>query len=74
MITVSDCQQLINKWEERLQSPLHSFDYRNALSECIDELNHLIGHSIEEELSYQDYLDMEADSYLSAMKDYEEIA
>lgn len=74
MITISDCQQLVNKWMERTQNPLHSFDYKNALSECIDELNHLISHSIEEELLYQDYLDMEADSYLSAMKDYEETA
>lgn len=74
MITVYDCQQIVNKWTERAQNPLHSFDYKNALSECINELNQLISHSIEEELSYQDYLDMEADSYLSAMKNYEETA
>lgn len=74
MITISDCQQLVNKWMERTQNPLHSFDYKNALLECVDELNHLINHSIEEELLYQDYLDVEADNYLSAMKDYEETA
>ena len=74
MITISDCQQLVNKWMERVQNPLHSFDYKNALLECVDELNHLINHSIEEELLYQDYLDMEAGNYLSTMKDYEETA
>lgn len=68
MITVNDCQQLADKWTERMNNPTQSFDYKNALSECIYELNQLINHSIEEELTYQDFLDMEADSHISNLE------
>lgn len=74
MITVSDLQQLISKWQERIDSPFQPFAYKNGIGECIYELNQLISDSIQEELSYSDFLSMESDSYLSSMEAHEEVA
>lgn len=75
MITVSDIQQLIASWEERLDTSFQPSSYKDALSECIYELNQLITSSIDEELSYQEYLDSwAADDYLSTMEAHEQIA
>lgn len=74
MITISDLQNLITKWQERVSNPSQPFAYVNGVSECIYDLNQLISHSIQEELSYEDYLSMEADNYLSSMEAHEHIA
>lgn len=75
MITVSDMQQLLASWTERLNTSFQPSPYKDALSECIYELNQLITHSIDEELSYQEYLDSwTADDYLSTMEAHEQIA
>lgn len=74
MITVSDIQQLINKWQERVDNPSQPFAYKNGIGECIYDLNQLILHSIQEELSYEDFLSMEADSYLSSLESHEKVA
>lgn len=73
MITVTDCQKLIDQWTDRMNNPVQSFDYRNALSECIDDMNRLITYSIQEELDYQDFLSMRADDYLSTMEAHEKV-
>lgn len=75
MITVSDLQQVITKWQERTDSLSQPFAYKNGISECIYDLNQLINHSIEEELDYQDMVDSwNADEYLSSMEAHEAVA
>lgn len=68
MICVSDVQQLIQGWTERLGNPAQPAPYRDALSECVYDLNNLINRSIQEELSYQDYLEQQADEYFSNLE------
>lgn len=74
MIYISDLQQLANKWTERMNNPTQSFDYRNALSECVYELNQLINKTLLDELTEEDarqyLLEQEADSYLSSEENY----
>jgi hypothetical protein len=72
MISVSDLQNLITLWTGRLDDAAQPLSYRDGISECVYELNQLINKSIDEELSYQDFLDMEADSQLSMMREYGE--
>lgn len=74
MILVSDLQQLISTWQERANNSSQPFDYKNGVGECIFDLSHLITHSIDEELDYQDFLEQEADSYLSSMDAHESVA
>ena len=75
MICVSDLQQLISSWQERMGKQTHPLEYKNALSECIYDLNQLINHSIEEELDYKEMLDSwEADNYLSSIEAHEAVA
>lgn len=72
MIYISDIQQLADKWADRMNNPTQSFDYKNALSECIYELNQLIGKTLCEAMTEQDAIDsilsQEADNYLSSME------
>ena len=74
MIYISDVQQLADKWTERMNNPTQSFDYKNALSECIYELNQLINKTLLDELTEEDarqyLLEQEADSYLSSEENY----
>lgn len=72
MIYVSDLQQLVSVWTERLGNNSQPSSYKDALSECIYELNNLISTSILEEFTYQDFLEKEADTQLSIMKEYGE--
>lgn len=75
MITISDLQQLTKSWQERLGDTSQPLPYKDALNDCLYELNQLINHAIEEELDYQDMLDSwEADAYLSTMEAHEHIA
>ena len=74
MIYISDVQQLADKWIERMNNPTQSFDYKNAISECIYELNQLINKTLLDELTEEDarqyLLEQEADSYLSSEENY----
>ena len=74
MISISDVQQLADKWTERMNNPSQSFDYKTALSECIYELNQLINKTLLDELTEEearDYLlSQEADEYLSSEEYY----
>ena len=71
MICISDLQQLVDRWQERHDSCLYPQSYKDALLDCIYEVNQLVNRSINEELSYQDYLQQEADSYLSTIEAHE---
>ena len=74
MIYINDIQQLSDKWTERMNNPAQSFDYRNALSECIYDLNQLINKTLLDQMTEEDavqyMLEQEADSYLSSEENY----
>ena len=74
MIYISDVQQLADKWTERMNNPSQSFDYRNALFECIYDLNQLINKTLLDEMTEEDareyMLSQEADAYLSSEENY----
>ena len=74
MIYISDVQQLADKWTERMNNPAQSFEYKNALSECIYELNQLIDRTLLDEMTEEDareyILSQEADDYLSSEENY----
>lgn len=65
MICVSDLQGVISQWLERMGNPSQSFEYKTGINECINDLNQLIDHSLQEELDYQDMLEQEAEEYFS---------
>lgn len=69
MIAIADLQQLIEKWQMRAGNPSQPFFYKNAIHECIYDVNQLINDSLEEEMSYKDFLEMEADTYIATVKD-----
>ena len=73
MINVADLQNLIDSWQERVDSPVQPFSYKNALLECIYDLNRIISQSIEEEMTYQDFLQQEADAFLSSIEAHEQV-
>lgn len=67
MVYISDLQQLADRWTDRMNNPAQSFDYKNALSECIYELNILINKTLLDEVTEKDVckypIDREADYY-----------
>lgn len=65
MIYVSDLQQLTNLWQERMHNASQPFDYKEGINECLYDLNQLINRSIDEDMTYEDFLEQEADKYLS---------
>jgi hypothetical protein len=74
MITVSDIQQLLASWTERLDTSFQPSSYKDALSECIYELNQLINKTLLDEMTEEDareyMLSQEADAYLSSEENY----
>ena len=74
MIYISDIRQLTDKWTERMNNPAQSFDYRNALSECVYELNQLINKTLLDQMTEEDardyILSQEVDSYISCEENY----
>lgn len=67
MIYITDLQQLISGWQERVDSPVHLSSYKDGVMDCIYELNSLINKALLDEMTEQDareYLDsIEADYY-----------
>ena len=75
MIYASDLQKVVSLWLERMGNQSQPFEYRNALNECIDDLNQVIEKSIEEELDYKEALESwEADEFLSSIEAHEAVA
>ena len=54
MVYVSDLQGLVSVWQDRLDNYSYPSAYRDAVSECIYELNNLINKSIEEEIKAEE--------------------
>lgn len=77
MVYISDLQQLVSQWTERMNNNQPQ-SYKDALNECIYELNCLISKTLLDEMTEQDALDylmsQEADSYLSSMEAHESVA
>jgi len=71
MIYISDLQQLVNSWQGRVDSSIYPSSYKDGVMDCIYELNQLISKSIDEEIAYNEFLDSEADSYLSSIEAHE---
>ena len=74
MVYVTDLQQLINSWQERVDSSVHSSSYKDGVMDCIYGLNQLISKSLIDELTEEDakqyLLQQEADNYLSSEENY----
>lgn len=72
MIYVSDLQQLISQWTDRMDNYAHPSSYKDALAECAYELSQLVNKALLDEMTEKDakeYLSsQEADSYLSSME------
>lgn len=74
MIYLSDLQQLIASWTERMGDTSHAPSYRDALNDCIYELNCLIENTLNTELLARDYMAQEeADYYLSTIESHEQL-
>lgn len=75
---ITDLQNLISQWTERMGDNTQPLPYRDALGECIHELNCLINKVLQDEMTEQDALDyilsQEADSYLSSLEAHEHVA
>jgi len=56
MIYEEDLKSLIDDWQKRLKDKTQPFSYRDALGECIMELNNILKKSEEDDLDYIDYL------------------
>ena len=75
MIYISDLQQLVGKWQERVGSNVYSSPYKDGVMDCIYELNELINRQLLEAMTEEDarqyLLSQEADDYLSSMEAHE---
>lgn len=75
MIYITDLQFLVSSWLDRLGDPSQPLAYKDALNECIYDLNNLIDRSLTEELDYKDMLESwQADNYLSSLEAHESAA
>lgn len=75
MIYISDLQQLLSQWQERAKSDSQPTFYKDALNDCVYELNSLIEKSVLEDADYEDMLEeIEADNYLSSVEAHESFA
>lgn len=71
MIYINDLQQLTNQWTERMNSSQPA-SYKDALMDCIYDLNKLISQSILDEMTEKDareyILSQQADEYFSNLE------
>lgn len=78
MVYITDLQNLISQWVERVGNAAYDSPYREGLSECAYELNCLINKTLIDSMTRQDALDyilsQEADSYLSSIEAHENAA
>lgn len=73
MIQISDLQSLISKWQERVGTNAHPSSYKDAIMDCIYELNSLIDRAILDEITEEEareYFDsIDADYYSHLAQD-----
>jgi hypothetical protein len=78
MIELNKLLLLAAQWAERGANLSHPQPYRDALNECLFELNSLIHQTLLDNLTEQDAIDylvsQEADAYLSSMEAHEHVA
>lgn len=75
MLYITDVQQLVSHWLERLETETQPQAYRDALSDCIYDLHSLVDKALMEELDYKEMLEEQyADSYLSSSEAHERVA
>lgn len=72
MIYVSDLNQLISQWLERMGNTTYASAYRDALNDCCYDLQKLINKSIEEELAAKESLESIETDYLSTIEAHDE--
>ena len=70
---ISDLQTIVSDWLNRMSDVTQPIAYRDALNECIYDLNKVIDNMIKKQTDYQRILaEHEADNYLMGMEAYEE--
>ena len=75
MVCISELQNLVSIWLERMNDSSQPSQYRDAVNDCIYDLNGLIDKSINEEFDAKDFLDsLNADDYLSSLEAHEAVA
>ena len=75
MIYISDLQNLVSNWLERMNDSSQPSAYKDAVNDCVYDLNGLIDKFINEECNAMDYLDsIEADNFLSSLEAHEAVA
>lgn len=71
---ITELQHLVLVWLERMSNPEQPVPYKDAINECIYDLNSVIDKAIEEQLDYQQILaESAADDYWSSMEAYEDV-
>lgn len=69
MVYISDLQELVSQWIERMRNTSQPVPYRDALNECVYELNSIIDKALSIEADSQQMLDEQwADAYLSGLE------
>lgn len=75
MIYVTDLQNLVSQWLSRSTDHSYPSPYRDAISECICDLNTLLENHFREEIeSHEAYEESLADTWLSSLESLEEVA
>jgi hypothetical protein len=74
MFYESEISNLIDEWSKKLQDHSYESPYRDALNDCIYDLNTLFSKAFQEEAKAMDTIEeQEADRYLSSMESHEPI-
>lgn len=74
MIYEGDLTILSQMWEERLRNPELDTSYKDAVKDCLYEMNSFVNAMSEFDEDTQKYLDEQnADAYLSSMESHEVI-
>lgn len=73
MIYPSDLKTILQQWETTVQHYSPSSDCHKAVSRCISDIQHLLNQSHTDDLTYEDFLSMEADEYLSSIEAHDNI-
>lgn len=75
MVYITSLQELVSQWLERVADTTQPQSYKDALNECIYEVNNLIDKAIDTEADCQQQLDEQwADAFLSSLESDEFIA
>lgn len=72
MIYIHDLQQLSSQWTERMNNPAQPTAYKDALMDCIYDLNKFISQAVLDEMTEEDareyMLSQQADEYFSNLE------